>query len=178
MTFPVYPLVLAAQAVDGTALTNTTTPTNVLHGSGIGTIPAGALQIGSTIKMTFMGRLSTVVTTPGNLTLILLIGAGAAFTTGAVALNTTAQTNDIIYGEIISTVRTLGTGTGCTMIGFIRVWSAGYVTAQQILPATAPAVGSGFDSTVANTVNLQATFSVANAANSLTIHQCLTELKV
>ena len=42
---PAYPLVLAAAQTDGAALANSTTATNILHASGIPTIPAGALQV-------------------------------------------------------------------------------------------------------------------------------------
>jgi hypothetical protein len=45
-----------------------------------------------------------------------------------------------------------------------------------VLPYNAaPAVGTGFDSTAAQLVDLFATWSVANAANSITCHQFLIE---
>lgn len=43
------------------------------------------------------------------------------------------------------------------------------------LPASAPAVGTGFDSTAAQTVDLQAQWSVANAGNSIQVHQYVLE---
>ena len=39
-----------------------------------------------------------------------------------------------------------------------------------MLVASAPAVGTGFDQTVNNTSDLQAKWSIANAANSITVH--------
>jgi hypothetical protein len=38
-------------------------------------------------------------------------------------------------------------------------------------PATAPAVGTGFDSTVANLLDFWAGFSISNAGNGVQIHQ-------
>jgi hypothetical protein len=43
---------------------------------------------------------------------------------------------------------------------------------QTILaPATAPAVGAGFDSTIANIIDLWAGFTISNAGNGVQIHQ-------
>src|SRR5258707_628030 len=43
------------------------------------------------------------------------------------------------------------------------------------LPDTAPVVGTGFDSTLTQTVDLFATWSISNAANSLTLYQYTLE---
>jgi hypothetical protein len=44
------------------------------------------------------------------------------------------------------------------------------------LPSSAPAVGAGFDSTVANVFDLQAKFSVSTATTALTLHTFELEL--
>ena len=184
---PSVPLIIASASADGTALTNSTTATSILHGSGIGTIPAGALQVGSQIKMLLRGRMSTVVTTPGTLTFDMRLGSVIISALGALNLNTAAQTNASWELELLATIRALGSGTVANalvtgkftsraLVGSAVVASGG--NGIIVLPDTAPAVGTGFDSSAAQAVNVFAAWSVANAANSIQVHQSLTELKV
>ena len=187
MSFPSVPLILAASSADSTALTNTTTATTILHGSGVGTIPAGTLQIGSILKATLRGRISTVVTTPGTLTFDMRLGSVIISSLGAINLNTTAQTNASFELEIIAVIRALGAGTAANalvtakfssraIIGSAAVAAGG--VGSIVLPDTAPAVGTGFDSSASQAVNVFGTWSVANAANSIQTHQSFIELKV
>lgn len=184
---PSYPLVLAVASGDGTALSNSTTATNILSASGIGTIPASALQIGSTVKIIVKGRVSTLATTPGTLTLDVRFGAVVVFNGAAMTLNTTAQTNATWELEALLTIRALGSGTSANAIGTGRFTSRAVVGSAAagsggantlLLPDTAPAVGTGFDSTTAQSVNVFATWSSASASNSIQTHQSLIELKV
>mgnify|MGYP003327003892 FL=1 len=184
---PAYPLVLAASQTDGTALANSTTATNILHASGIPTIAGGALQVGSTIKVLVKGRVSTLATTPGTLTLDVRLGSVVVFNGGAMTLNTTAQTNATFELEALVTIRALGTGTSANALGTGKFTSRAVVGSAAagsggagtlLLPDTAPAVGTGFDSTASQTVNVFATWQTANAANSIQVHQSLIELKV
>ena len=46
---------------------------------------------------------------------------------------------------------------------------------MNLIPATAPAVGTGFDSSAGATLDLQATWSNATAGNTITLHQYLLE---
>ena len=187
MSAPFIPLVLAVGTADGTALTNTVTPTTILNGSSVPTIPAGALQIGSVLKITLRGRISTLVTSPGTLTLDVRLGSVVISALGAASLNVTAQTNASFDCEIIAVIRTLGAGTTATALVTARLTSrallGGVALASGgdqviVLPDTAPAVGTGFDSTASQQVNVFATWSVASASNSITVHQSLIELKV
>ena len=184
---PGYPLVLASCATDSVALANTVTATSILHGSGVATLPAGALQISSLVKISLRGRISTVVTTPGTLTFDLRFGGVIISSLGALNLNATAQTNASWSLDLLAVIRALGTGstanalvtgvfTSRALIGNAAA-AAGGVTSM-VLPDTAPAVGTGFDSSVSQAVNVFATWSVANAANSVQTHQSLIEFKV
>lgn len=183
---PAYPLILASASSDGAALTGTVTATSIMPSSAIATIPAGALQIGSMVKITLRGRITTIVTTPGTLTLDLRLGGVVVSAFGAISLNVTAQTNATWSAELIATVRSTGAGMAasalCTgqfssraIIGSGAAGTTGVYT--QLLPETAPAVGTFFDSTVAVPVNVFATWSIAQAS-SIQIHQALVELKV
>jgi hypothetical protein len=182
---PGYPLVLGAASADGAALTNTVTATNIMPASAVATIPAGALQVGSTVKIMLRGRMSTLVTTPGTLTLDIRFGSVVVSAFGA--MNVNAQTNATWEVVLLATVRAVGSVTaanaictGCfvsrALIGSPAVAAGGAGTAM--LPDTAPAVGTGFDSTASQAINVFATWSVASASNSIQIHQTIVELKV
>lgn len=184
---PTYPLTLASASADGAALSNSVTATSLLHGSGIATLPAGSLQVGSLIKLTLRGRISTVVTTPGTLTLDIRLGAVVISGFGAIPLNVVAQTNASWEATLLVTVRAIGNGTIanalCTgnftsraLVGSPAVTAGGI--GEIMLPDTAPAVGPGFDSSAAQAINVFATWSVASASNSIQLHQFLAEIKV
>ena len=97
-------------------------------------------------------------------------------------LNTTAQTNATWEFEADLVCRTIGAsaprrkllGAGRftssrAAIGSAAV-AAGY-PGSALLPDTAPVVGTGFDSTITNVVDLFATWSAASSSNSITLHQ-------
>lgn len=174
---------IAAQS-DGVAVTNTTTATSLLGGTGTGashakvTLPANFFYTGRVLKITAMGRISTVVTTPGTLTLDIRMGAVVAANGGAMTLSITAKTNVGWWLEWILTCRAIGSGTTTNLMhqGMWTSEAAGATTVvgeakSLLLPASAPAVGTGFDGTAAQTVDLFATWSVANASNSILLHQ-------
>lgn len=167
---------------DGSALTNTTTATNLLPASASEAyVGAGQLRPGAVIAFAFSGRISTVVTTPGTLTLALRFGSTDVFSSGAMSLNTTAQTNVHwhLEGELVC--RATGTGTSTTMfpklchfrshavIGSSAPTAGG--AGEHLLPYnTAPAVGTGFDFSTSQLISLFGTWSVASASNSITLH--------
>lgn len=170
-------------AVDGTALTNTVTATSILPPGSKFTLPSAFFDSvnGKTLRVRASGRVSTVVTTPGTLTLDIRFGAVVVFNGGAMTLNTTAQTNVNWVYEADIVIRTVGATTVATVIG-MGTWRSHAVIGSpaptagssglHLLPYnTAPVAGTGFDSTAAQTVDMFATFSVANAANSIQLHQ-------
>ena len=184
---PSYPLVLASASADGAALANSVAATSIMPASAIATLPAGSLQVGSLIKLSLRGRISTLVTTPGTLTLDLRIGGIVVSAFGAIALNIVAQTSAHWEATLMAVVRAIGSGTTanalCTgnfsaraVIGSAAVGVGGI--GEVMLPDTAPAVGTGFDSTLALPINVFATWSVASASNSIQMHQALVEIKV
>lgn len=177
---------LTRQIADGTALANSTTPTSIINAANRFTLPSNLLAYGSGgmtgLRIVASGRISTVVTTPGTLTLEVRFGASTVvFTSGALALNVTAQTNASWFYTADLTLRTQGASTSATILGTglftsrALLGSSAVGTAQGVgaalLPDTAPTTGTGFDTTVANTVDFFATWSIANASNSITCHQ-------
>lgn len=167
---------LITAQIDGTALTNSTTATSILPAAAIYTLPANFFLIGRALKLTAAGRISNVVTTPGNLTFEVKLGSVSAFSGGAIALSTTAHTNVTWWLEILMTCRAIGAGTSANTMGIGQFTTEALGATANIavaanLPVSAPAVGTGFNSTASQTVDLFATFSVANASNSIQLHE-------
>lgn len=172
--------------VDGVAITNTTTATSLLGGVGTGashaklTIPANYLQVGRVLRVSAQGRISTVVTSPGTLTLDCRLGGIIIANGGSMALNIVAKTNVAWWLDWILTCRAIGSGTNANFMHQGQ-WVSEAVIGSPLpsaggngtflIPASAPAVGTGFDSTAAGTFDLFAAWSTANAANSILCHQ-------
>jgi hypothetical protein len=175
---------LITAQVDGTALASSSSATSILPAAAKFTLPANFLAIGSSFRVKATGRVSTLVTSPGTLTLDLRLGAVIAWNGGAMTLNTTAQTNATWTFEAFLTVRAIGASTSANLIGCAEWKSRAIVgsaaagsggTPSLILPDTAPAVGTGFDSTATQVIDMFATWSVNNAANSILLHQFSVE---
>jgi hypothetical protein len=170
---------LISSQVDGTAVTGTAAAA-VQPPAARFTLPANFFSIGKALRLIAWGRISNIVTTPGTLTLDVRFNTGTVvFNGGAISLNTTAKTNVAWRLEMLMTCRSIGNGSVATLLGQGNmtsesvVGSAAGVANDALLPASAPAVGTGFDSTTAQTVDLFATFSLTG--NSLTCHQYTLE---
>lgn len=170
-------------AEDGTALASSTTATSILPASRkVAALPIGYFdRIGKSLAFMFSGRISTVVTTPGTLTLELRFGSTVVFSSGAMTLNTTAQTNVnwTLEGELIC--RAIGAGTsttlfpkGCRFASHAVIGSpaptAGGGGVHMLPYNAAPAVGTGFDNSASQAIDLFGTWSVSNASNSIQLH--------
>jgi hypothetical protein len=170
-------------AVDGTALASSTTPTSILPAASKFILSSTYFDSvnGKTLRIRASGRVSTVVTTPGTLSLDIRFGSVTVFAGGAMTLNTTAQTNVGWVYEADIVIRTVGASTSATVLGQGSFKSHAVIGSpaptaggcgEHILPYnTTPVAGTGFDSTAAQTVDMYATWSVSNAANSITLHQ-------
>lgn len=167
---------------DGTALTASTTATSILPLHAKWTAPANFFSfVGKTLRITAKGRMSNIVTTPGTLTLDVRAGPTTVlFNGGAMQLNAVAKTNVSWWFEAELVLRTLGNGTASNFMGIGQFQSEALVGAgtgaagsttngSLILPATSPVVGSNFDASTANVIDLFGTFSLNNA-NSIQVH--------
>lgn len=162
---------------DGPVLNTSTTPTSILLAAAKAIVPATHMVVGKVWRITARGRLSNMNPTPGNITLDVRFGNVVIFNGGAVALNAAAKTNVTFTLDITLTLRATGSGTSANVMGVGTLASEAVVGGTAgtaivaTLPASAPAVGTGFDSTVDQTVDLFATFSVSNAANGIQVHE-------
>ena len=177
---------LVAAQVAGSTLTNSTTATSLLPTHAKIVLPSNFFNApGKAIRVKIAGQISNVVTTPGTLTLDFRLGSVVAFNGGAMQLSTTAHTTVPFIAEFLLTARAVGGGTSANLMG------QGFLTSQAVsltavadstttpatllLPNTTPAVGTGFDSTASQQIDLFGTFSVASASNAITIQQFIVE---
>lgn len=162
--------------VDGPALANSNVITSLLQAQDKIVIPGGQFQIGDGMRIHLLGRISTVVTTPGTWTITVRYGASAIAVSSAFALTATAQTNDTFIADLNMTCRAEGSagnfifdGT-CTSNVFTNAFSTVFFG-----PATVPVVGGNADLSVNGFLDIMGTWSIANASNSFTLHQAQIE---
>lgn len=176
----------SALQADGSAYTNSTTPTSIINAQAKPVLRAGRLaSIGDSFELFAAGRITSPAAPANTLTLSVKFTDSAATavtvaTGGAMTLNASAKTNVPWVLRWWFTVRSVGSGTSCTLM-HQGIWisedvvGSGVPTAggagTAMLPNSAPAVGTGFDSTLQNTVDLMATWSGAAATYSITCHQ-------
>lgn len=172
---------LISSQVDGTAVTGTSAGALEPPAAKF-TLPANFFVPGKVLFISAWGRISNIVTTPGTLTLDVRFNTSSVvFNGGAISLNAVAKTNVGWRLDALLTCRTIGNGTVATILGQGNFTSESVVSSvaglanDVLLPASAPAVGTGFDSTVAQTVDLFATFSLTG--NSIQCHQYTLESK-
>lgn len=173
---------VTAQA-DGPALTAAASAT-CLPTPAVYLLPANFFFIGKKLRIKASGRISSVITTPGTARFDVRIGGTVVFDGLAVLLDTVAaHTNVGWHLEIDLTCRAVGNGTLTTFVG------QGKWTCEDILgvPATAPkgvltavlpwnaapGVGTGINATIANTLDLFFTQTVATG--SMTLHEYSVE---
>lgn len=173
----------------GTLYNTYTTAKSVLTSSsataastGLITLPPNFFQLGSRLEIDIVAGISNRVTGPDTFTIQVMVGSVIAFTTGAINLTTTAHTTIPALFRIWLTCRSVGNGTLATLMG--QGFASGQMiagasgladgaanTGNVMAPNTAPAVGTGFDSTVANTLDLWVAQSVSNAGNGFQLQQ-------
>lgn len=174
------------QSVAGTNFASFTTAKTVIPATALRTIRENSLKIGDVLEIDVWGSISNIATTPGTITFQVKIGSAIAFTTGAIQLNATAHTNLPFHLKILLTVRAIGSGTAANMMGMGEIAGVMFtatagqvdgVNSQTILqvPATAPAVGAGFDSTIDQILDLWAGFSISDAGNNISIAQYIVK---
>jgi len=173
---------LAWAVGDGTAVAATTTETSLLTStaaSGKWAMPGGFfIAPGQMLRLTATGRISTPGATQGNPTFKVKIGSVAVATSPAFASRISMTTERWVLTWCL-TLRAVGDGTAANFM-HVGDFNSVLVSATNLsnpIPAaaTAPAVGTGFDSSTAATLDLTVTWSNATAGNTITLHQYLLE---
>jgi hypothetical protein len=176
---------LVTSQAAGTLFNTYTTAKTVLNAQSVIVLPAGFFYIGRALRVVIIGGISNRVTGPDTTTFQIMLGSTgtiAAFTTGAMNLTTTAHTTIPFFCEVSLTCRAVGTGTSANLIGQAQVQGQMFAMAASLAdnaagtgyamgPNTAPAVGTGFDSTIANVLDFWVAQSFSGAGNGIQVHQ-------
>jgi len=177
---PFFTQVLTQQRAAGTLFNTYTTAKTVINATELFTFPANTLEIGSAFRVRVMGGLSNIVTTPGTVTFQIMMGSIVVWTSGAIQMSTTAHTLIPFNLEVMMRVNAIGATTSANFLsmgmlnGIMFTVGAGAdsttVVGQFPVPATAPAAGTGFDSTIANILDFWTGFSISNAGNGIQVY--------
>lgn len=170
---------LVVQQVDGTANTSGAAA-SAIAAAAKKTLPANYFDIiGKQLLIKATGRISSVITTPGTANYDIRFGATKVFDGLLVLLDTAAAAVNVGWElEILLTCRAIG-ATG-NLFGQGR-WSAYNILGTPATPPkgglvamlpwnSAPAVGSNFDTTATQQVDMFFT-NAGSAAGSHTVHQ-------
>jgi len=177
---------LVVQSVVGTLFDTYTTAKTVIPATALYTFGPNYFSEGKALRITVMGSLKNIVTTPGTVTMQVMLGSIVVFTTGAIQLNATAHAVLPFWLDVLLTCRAIGVTTSANFMGQGRLQGIQpTLTAAQVdavntggiysAPATVPAVGTGFDSTIANILDFWTGFSISNVGNGIRVEQYLVE---
>lgn len=167
-------------SVDGPVLTAAAAASCIPTPSRI-ILPNNYFEIGTLLKIVLAGRISCAVTTPGTARFDVRMGPSGTivvFDTGALNLNVVAKTTVPWLLEIWLTCRAVGAVTASNFMGVANFQSEAVVgspvntagsNGALLAPVGAPVVGTGFDNTAANALDVFFTQTVATG--SLTVHQ-------
>jgi hypothetical protein len=175
-----YQSTLISAQSDGTAVTGVAAG-SLVPAAAKYTLPANYFDfVGKKLRVRAAGRISNIVTTPGTITFDIRFGAVTVAASSAMQLNAVAKTNVTWVLDWAFDARIIGAVAQLMHIG---VWQSESVvgspvpgtggSGQLMVPTSAPAVGTAFDSTVAQVVDFRATFSLTG--NSITLHQYALE---
>jgi hypothetical protein len=144
------------QNANGTALTNSTTATD-LAGAGIGStsIAGNTLHAGDEVVVHMSGIISTASSSPGTITISPNVGNGISFTPP------TSLSNIGVDITIRSTILTTGTS------GTVATEAIISISGQSVIWNSANVSTSTINTTVANTFSVVAQWGTANASNSI-----------
>lgn len=152
---------LTTQQAAGTNFTTYTTAKTVLNTQTLITLGSQFWYVGRMLRITVTGGVSNRVTGPDTTTFQVMMGTISAFSSGAVNYTTTAHTTIPFWLDILVTCQVIGSGTTAKLMGQMRVGGQMFAAAASqadsnathghiLAPNTAPAQGTGFDSTIAN----------------------------
>lgn len=148
-------------------------------------LPNNFFNVDDVLKITMAGRISCAVTTPGTARFDVRMGPNGTivvFDTGALNLNVVAKANVPWLLEAWLTCRATGAVAATNFMGIARFQSEALVgsplpsaggNGSLLAPVGAPAVGTGFDVTAANALDVFFTQTVATG--SLTVHEYMVE---
>ena len=186
MSLQTFQETLTAQSAAGTLFNTYTTAKTVINATNLVQLPPNYFYVGKQMRTRVWGSLSNITATPGTVTFQIMMGSIVIWTSGAIQLNATAHTLLPFDLNVLWRVDTIGSGTVAKVMGGGHLLGIHFtLTAAQVdpvntpgaypIPATAPAVGTGFDSTIANIMDFWTGFSINNAGNGVQVQQYIVE---
>jgi hypothetical protein len=172
--------ILTSQRAAGTLFNTYTVAKSVINPTELVQLPPNWWYVGKRVRVTVRGALSNIVTTPGTVAFQIMMGNIVVWTSGNIQMNATAHV--LLPFELVVDLRCDSIGSGAvaklfgmgTLKGIQFTLTAGQVDATNTpgcfqVPVTAPAVGTGFDSTIANLIDFWVGFSINNAGNGVQV---------
>lgn len=156
----------------GFTLANSSTPTDMVNGGtviGSTTVPAGALKPGTVLRLHSKGTCNSLAS-PGNVTIVLLLGSTVLAQFGAAAFTGSASSAEWEL-DLMATIQTAGANGSVVGGGLFkfRVVATGLVGCC----ALQEGVSSGFDTTGALTFTWKWTWATADPGNSISVGQAI-----
>jgi hypothetical protein len=176
--------VLTTGSTDGPTLTAAAAASCIPTANRI-ILPNNYFYVGRMLRISLFGRISCVVTSPGTARFDVRMGPSGTiivYDSGALNLNVVAKVTVPFWMQIDLTCRAVGAVTASNFMGIGRFQSEAVVGAplpaaggngSLLAPVGAPAVGTGFDNTAANALDVFFTQTVATG--SLTVHNYRVE---
>ena len=171
---------LATLQAAGPTLSSFTTAASLLNPQAKITLPAGFFAyVGQKLLIRAQGQMGSTGTPTFTLSVVFGVGPTTVFTGGAMNVVTGGSTTLPFWLEIDLTCRTVGSSANLMGQGMITgaslsltsVAASTTTVASLMIPNTAPAVGTNFDATQAQTVDLQCACSTSASANAVTLQQ-------
>lgn len=155
---------LFSQTADGTAVTNTTTPTNIL-GTGVGTltVPANGFTAGDSFHCNIKGQISCL----NNETIVIELKSGAVTLASSGTLTLPNMTSQPFEIEADFTIRTIGAATTAsifTCAEFNYIQNSGTSFQGKMFQSLN---NTTFDTTISNTLQVHVTWGSASTSNSI-----------
>lgn len=190
MPFQAWNQAVVTQEAAGTLFNTYTTAKTVINQQDLYSFYANFFKIGTKLRVTACMAISNIVTTPGTITFQVMLGSIVVWTSGAIQLNATAHTTLPAKLVVDLTCQLTNTGVGGavakffglgTLTGVMFTKTAGQTDGANtetviMVPVTAPALGTAFDSTIAQTLDFWVGFSISNAGNGVRVDQYDVEI--
>lgn len=159
----------------GAAVANTATATSLLPSGAQFNFPSNYMNLGTRFRVKSSGVVSTMATNAATLTLDFRVGGTVVHSLLSAAALVSSLTNVAWKWVMECTLRSIGNGTAATLVCESTLFSAALAAATP-LQLQADSVGTGFNATGSNYFDHYATWSVANASNSITLQQFCVEM--
>lgn len=177
---------IASMSSVGPTKASWTTAATVLNPQALVSLPPNYLYPGKMLRITILGALGNAITGQPTFTFQVMMGAVVAWSSGAVTTNAAAHT--ALPFKLVIDLRcdTVGSGTSAKFMGvgvltgrqfLISGTGVDSVTSDTtlMLPVGTPAVGTGFDASIANVLDFFVACSASTATSTLTLQEYYVE---